>query len=97
LNSSVGRSSGFCRVCIQRELVGDELAVVVNEGQVPTINQNYGLAGNQTRIWIYFEYGSLAYEIAIIPESTSSLALILLFSVLSFAVWRKKARNPRVH
>ena len=99
LNVFGATGRGFCRICIPHALMNpNSINVIIDEGNTPLLYCNYSLYDNGTHRWIYFEYNHSSHQITIIPESTSTIIILLTMSALGLeVVAAKKKKLPSTH
>jgi parallel beta-helix repeat protein len=85
-NMTTGQASGFCRVCIPKDLLAPNYTVMINDGLTKVLCFNDTVYDNSTHRWIYFAYEHSAHKVEIMPEFTSLMILPLFVIATLFAV-----------
>ena len=101
-NMTTIQTHGFCRVCINKDLVAPNYTVIIDDGLTEALHFNDFIDDNSTHRWIYFAYEHSTHEIDIIPEFTFPLLQLIMIASLLTTLYKsgdnytkhKGARKP---
>jgi len=86
-------SSGFCRLCIPKNLMGTTFNVTIDNGETPVLLYNETIFDNGTHTWIYFAYTHSEHQIKIVPEFPSSAIITIFMTTTMLTAIKYKRRH----
>jgi parallel beta-helix repeat protein len=84
--------SGFCRLCLPKNLIGPPFNVTIDNGETPVLLYNETIFDNGTHTWMYFAYTHSEHQIKIVPEFPSSATITILMITTTLVAVKYRRR-----